>query len=337
MLRVLSHLCHAPRHGGYVRARCAHGILLSDTDAIRFTEDTAYEVTVGRGPRGVSLLEMQKMYTILLRGGHSILRDIHPGYRRFHKKVWDCRHSFSTSLRPTPDDLSHIELGYRSLTDEARQWAKACGADCDLEVRGAGRPEHPHDITQQIAIGLRGVKYGELIIDRHVTIRLQYIWRAYKASLSNNFFGPEVAYTPCPRIEFPTEPITDSSDHVRWGYEPEDETFLRGVKFRQGCGYLDHPNDEECPVAWAKVAVGLLKWAIDADLASFRRTVKKVREAASLGSDDKEKKVKTLLTGIGLSRDVVKCMMKRSSRMRGPHELPERLSNTIQNAAYYAF
>ena len=259
------------------------------------------------------------------------MNDVHPEYQRFREHMMPCTYSFMRI--PTTNNVqiarqeAHMHVGYLELMPEAWPWAEACDAGHDIKRFIGGEAESPHIVDRN---GEEKTEDGEL---PSVTIRLQYIWRANKAALFDAFFEPEVAYAPCLPIPFPTRPIPDSSKEDRWSHELEDETLVRGIKFRQGSGDLMYRNDEEYPVVWAKVAVGLLKWAIEVDEESFRRTVKEVRAVVDLVADQKKTKVETLLKGVGIPEDVVEYMMKRADMMRGPNEPPEKKPNIIRNAA----
>ncbi|RYP59536.1 hypothetical protein DL771_010866 [Monosporascus sp. 5C6A] len=84
--------------------------------------------------------------------------------------------------------------------------------------------------------------------------------------------------------------------------------YKRTIEFRQADGDLSY---EDYPVAWAKVATGMLAWAFNADLETFGRTVQEVK-----GAVDQEGQVSTLLRSIGIPEDIISIMEARAERMQ---------------------
>lgn len=106
----------APR---YSRLQCGAKAIrtrLYNTSAITFGSNSQYHVTVGSGLAGFKVRHLQYLYTLLLKGGESILHRVHPPYGLSHEDARPCKassfylresgHKVSTSYsvarRPAP-------------------------------------------------------------------------------------------------------------------------------------------------------------------------------------------------------------------------------------------
>lgn len=132
-------------------------------------------------------------------------------------------------------------------------------------------------------------------------------------------------------------------------YFPSDDPGCRRtVEFREGDGALlllggdsdggdgddggdGGGGDDSCdyPVAWAKAAVGIMAWAVRADLDAFGETVREVIAAAAAAAEDEDEgrgeggseqqqqqqQVGRLLRSVGVPEDAVRVLEARAKRL----------------------
>ncbi|RYP25845.1 hypothetical protein DL767_008236 [Monosporascus sp. MG133] len=121
---------------------------------------------------------------------------------------------------------------------------------------------------------------------RRIKNQVKYLWKA-KSSME---LGQWLKGFNMRRLAYDVRQQGAASENRRFEYK-------RTIEFRQADGDL---SDEGFPIAWVKVATGMLAWAFNADLETFRSTIQEVT-----GAIDQEGQVSKLLKSIGIPEDVI--------------------------------
>ena len=264
--------------------------------AVHFDSHTGYDVRVGRGRAGFGVLEMQKFYSLVLAGGEAILGHVHPVSRRagVTADLASCAlHSFG------PPRGRYQGLATRELTPEAQWYLQASGLDGSLEdgKEGLLGPWETLDadpkMKQQMVLG------NGTYLDCTGLTRAKYLWRLRDAAELHDAFAGDgrhnPTYAPCKSISMLTGDPHGTFEETYWVQEPEDGTRMHHIVFRQGTGELRGGDDAQYPVAWAQVAVGLLRWAITVDGETFGRLIQNMRVVSQLGYGNPSQETKYLL------------------------------------------
>ncbi|RYP02265.1 hypothetical protein DL764_005872 [Monosporascus ibericus] len=132
---------------------------------------------------------------------------------------------------------------------------------------------------------------------RRIKIQVKCLWKAKSSmELSQWLKGFNMR-----RLVYDVRQQGAASENGRFEYK-------RTIEFRQADGDL---SDEDYPVAWVKIATGMLAWAFNADLETFQRTIQEVT-----GAIDEEGQVSKLLRSIGIPEDVISVMEARAERIQ---------------------